>query len=405
MKIISNTLGEIGSLGNMKSCRSRCHQSEPAILHSSNGHCSCHALCLVYKTCCKDFPTECPLIHKESLKRFGHMLDLQVDCLEMAYTLAIVGCPQQKKYIKNRINQNSFSDIFTNTPVTDVATGLAFANMDIYNCNVPSKSNLTRKWNIFAALNYTYRDKNILKFEDFKITSPWYAAPIYENDTFWCIPNSISLCNDSILLNRECLSFLPYSLSKTVHNDSFCKNCSASKFNFESPGIPNVSVLPDTEMLHATSKPWIDAKCDMSPNATLRGADCHFVRCNHRFGVYLYNGTCRKFHLLFIAFQLDPSMFSDGQKEDVLNYIAFYLTTVLNINLLGTVRPLMSFYNEEIRQNMTVATFMFDFNSSALADFFYYTYRDGLSALAAQLRAYGLEIRMAFTSADLYVRD
>ncbi|KAK0051560.1 hypothetical protein Bpfe_018949 [Biomphalaria pfeifferi] len=294
------------------SCSNRCRQTIPGLYIRDYIHCSCDVRCPVYRSCCEDFPTECPIVHKESLKRFGHMLDLQVDCLELTNTFAIVGCPHQTNYTKKLINQDSFSDVLDNTPVTDVTTGLVFSNIDIYNCSMLS-----------------------------------------------------SLC-------KACS--VPLSLM-SFYDFAFKNN--------------SILILPDMKLLGTSNQPWVEAQCDMSHNVTISGVACHKVKCNNRNGFYLQgNNTCRQFHLLFIAFQLNPSMFSYGQKEDILNYITFYLTTVLNVNLLGTVRPLMSSYNEEIQQNMIVATFMFDFNSSALEDFFYYTYRDGLSILAAQLRAY-----------------
>ncbi|KAK6972467.1 carbohydrate sulfotransferase [Biomphalaria glabrata] len=82
------------------SCSNRCRQTIPRLYIRDYIHCSCDVRCPVYRSCCEDFPTECPLVHKESLKRFGHMLDLQVDCLELTNTFAIVGCPHQTNYTK-----------------------------------------------------------------------------------------------------------------------------------------------------------------------------------------------------------------------------------------------------------------------------------------------------------------
>ncbi|KAI8783423.1 hypothetical protein BgiBS90_015039, partial [Biomphalaria glabrata] len=381
------------------SCSNRCRQTIPRLYIRDYIHCSCDVRCPVYRSCCEDFQTECPLVHKESLKRFGHMLDLQVDCLELTNTFAIVGCPHQTNYTKKWINQDSFSDVLDNTPVTDVATGLVFANMDIYNCNTLSRSSLARNWTLMALLTNSMPSRHMSKFSHFTMSGPYFTAPIYNHYMSSCNQSSISLCKNSVSLQRQCQSFLPYTLLKNiVSNFSLCKACSVplSLLSFYDFALEDNSVLilPDMKLLRTSNQPWVEAQCDMSHNVTFSGVGCHIVKCNNRNGFYLQgDNICRQFHLLYIAFHIDPSMFSDGQKEDILNYITFYLTTVLNVNILGTVRPLMSFYNEEIQQNMTVVTFMFDFNSSALEDFFYYTYRDGLSALAAQLRAYAEQLK------------
>ncbi|KAK0051567.1 hypothetical protein Bpfe_018956 [Biomphalaria pfeifferi] len=323
------------------------------------------------------------------------MMDLQVDCLEKANTLAIVGCPHQTNYTKKLINQDSFSDILDNTPVTDVATGLVFANMDIFSCNVPGNSELVRKWKIFALLDTIFHNKNILQFKH--ISKPWYRAPIYVKSIAKCNPSKISLCNNSISLQRQCQSFLPYNLLKNiVYNYGLCQACYVS---FHSTFLDHDSKLyssafftsPDTAIIGTSSRLWIEAKCDLSLNATFSGAVCHFVKCHHQSGLYAHNGTCRKFHLLSIAFQIDIFQLSEYEKENILNYITFYLTHVLNIDISGTVRPLISFYNEEIQQNMTVAAFLIDFNSSALEDILYSSYKHGLSILAGQLRAYAYQ--------------
>ncbi|KAK6972471.1 carbohydrate sulfotransferase [Biomphalaria glabrata] len=380
-------------LERLMSCRNRCRRSQPLLYSGYNDDCSCDVRCPVYRNCCEDFLTECPLVHKESLKRFRHMMDLQVDCLEMANTLAIVGCPHQTNYTRKLINQDSFSDVLDNTPVTDVATGLVFANMEIYNCHMPGMSNLARKWNILALLNYTSHKENIFHFKHYTISEPWYGAPIYVKNIAKCNPSKISLCNNSISLQRQCQSFLPYQLLKNiVYSYSLCQACSVSSrspfLNYDSKLNTKVFISPDTVLSGAPIDLWIEAKCDMSLNATFSGAVCHFVKCHHQSGFYAHNGTCRKFHLFSIAFQSDIFQLSEHEKDKILNYITFYLTHVLNIDLAGTVRPLMSFYNEEIRQNMSVATFLIDFNSSALEDIFYSSYKHGLSILAAQLRAY-----------------
>ncbi|KAI8783424.1 hypothetical protein BgiBS90_015040 [Biomphalaria glabrata] len=276
-----------------RSCRNRCSGTKPVRVKSGDILCSCDVRCPVYRSCCEDFPTECPLVYKESLKRFGHMLDLQVDCLELTNTFAIVGCPHQTNYTRKWINQDSLSDILDNTPVTDVTTGLVFANMDIYNCNMPGRSNLTLKWNIFATLEDSKKESYITElYKPLKLFAPCYVAPMYGEEMSKCNPNSISLCNNSILLQRQCQAFLPFSLLKNmVKNYNLCKACSVSahlsfyysKFDF----LANVSIFPDKLLCLNYYSPWKEAKCDMSPNATLSKAQCHIVRCGLPY--YLHN--------------------------------------------------------------------------------------------------------------------
>ncbi|KAK0051561.1 hypothetical protein Bpfe_018950, partial [Biomphalaria pfeifferi] len=90
-----------------RSCRNRCSRRKPDKVKSGDILCSCDVRCPVYRNCCEDFPTECLLVHNESLKRFGHMMNLQVDCLDVANTFAIFRVPTSDK-LHQKIDKSRF---------------------------------------------------------------------------------------------------------------------------------------------------------------------------------------------------------------------------------------------------------------------------------------------------------
>ncbi|KAI8783429.1 hypothetical protein BgiBS90_015045 [Biomphalaria glabrata] len=315
------------------------------------------------------------------------MMDLQVDCLDIVNIFAIVGCPHQTNYTRKLINQDSFSDIFDNTPVTDVATGLVFANMDIFSCTLPGRSNQARKWKVLASL------RNTEIVQQSTISTPWFSPTIHEKQRSSCNRNSISLCNNSVSLQRQCQSFFPYTLLENiVHNYNLCKVCSfeLSQFSLLVPVSPilytPVEIFPEKESLEASMLPWTEAKCDMSHNVS--EAVCHIVKCKTIEGFYLRrDGKCQKFNLLVIGLQMDTFPFAERERDMVMDYITYYLTHVLDITVLTVLKRPLYGLNGELQCNMLFITLLFDEDSSALEDFFYYTYRRELAVLAAQLRS------------------
>ncbi|KAK0051566.1 hypothetical protein Bpfe_018955 [Biomphalaria pfeifferi] len=374
------------------SCRYRCNCCPLFFLN----YCSCDVRCPVYRNCCEDFPTECPLVYKESLKRFGHMLDLQVDCLELTQRLSIVGCPNQRNYTRAVFDQDSFFDLFTNTPVTDVTTGLVFANRDIFNCNVPNRSSYGQEWILHLKYGNVNYNNIVIDFSRFTLFAPLFRAPVYQDTTYSCLPDSLSLCNNSFELQRRCQSFVPYLLlNNLAYNSSFCDVCRVdkSRFNVNIPGpvIVNstVIVVREKQWLHVDYLPWVDADCDMSQNATVSGLKCRFVKCNFKHGYYLFSeGTCRKFTLLFMGFQNSIWHLNQEEQEQVFNYVTFYLRRFMNVIPLHAIKPMFTIYNHQLNHNLSIFTFVVDFNESPVEDWMYYRYKQELSSLAADLRSY-----------------
>ncbi|KAH9500034.1 hypothetical protein Btru_076216 [Bulinus truncatus] len=370
------------------SCHNRCNKMIPIPSPS----CSCKVHCLVYRNCCDDFSSECPLLVKQSLSMFRHMLDLPVDCLAMSNSLVITGCPQ-KNIVTNRIiNTDSFFDIINNVPITDNNTGLVFLNMDVYDCNVPKHSNAGVKWKIAMELNET--SKLVQTFQDYKLHSPLYVPPRRSMLVNKCIPRSMSVCNTSIYLQQQCQSFVLYLLLKQViYNSTLCQVCRPSlthfKMHTQSRKLSALEVLlsPDNGLLTTQFQSWTIAKCDKSRNASLSKADCKFVKCSISSGFYLhFDGSCRRFTLFHVGLSNGLISLSQTDQDDVLDCIAYYVLTIIKLNIIGLFKPIFSHYIHKIQQNISIATFMIDFNSSTSEDLFYYSHKKELSKLATNIR-------------------
>ena len=141
-------------LSSQISCNQRCDDG-------LNYPCSCGEKCVLYKTCCEDFVTTCPKLYKSALAKYEHLLSLSILCDQNLVVFMVDSCPpnyplkneplsESVDTSKNGSRYNSHGQtmrknetikaysmytILSEAPVTDLSTGIIFANMSIYNCN------------------------------------------------------------------------------------------------------------------------------------------------------------------------------------------------------------------------------------------------------------------------------
>ncbi|KAI8775925.1 hypothetical protein BgiBS90_023081 [Biomphalaria glabrata] len=351
--------------------------------------CFCHETCFPYRNCCEDFATKCPLVAKKGLEKFGHMLNLEVKCLTMADALAIASCPQEEIFTERLINKKSISDIINNIPTMDSLTGLVYANVDIFNCNVPNGSERKSEFTAGLIYNQLFSDKMFAKIEHYTFHSPYYY---HTNSVIPCLYSTIGYCDRDILLRFLCDSIVSWlSIRYYYCVNSFCSLCRLNvthicvKGHFDtrdqlvpvSKGLELVPVIQE-------NLAWTKAQCNVS---SLGWLTCRFVNCSTYLGFYLHqDGTCRRFAFFFIAFPGDGWRLDESENQDILDYITYYVLFVLNIDILN-LDSMRSLYNHTLDRNFSVCTFVLDFNSSVSEDFLYLHYSHELSILASDVRS------------------
>ncbi|RUS82811.1 hypothetical protein EGW08_009431 [Elysia chlorotica] len=121
------------------SCRNRCGLD-------ANFPCSCDDKCVVHRTCCEDLAQSCPELYSQALTKFRHLLHASVRCDEISAVHMVESCPSEQQTAGNeyppenpkgedRGKMVSLSEILSNAPVTDLHTGIIYANATVYNCN------------------------------------------------------------------------------------------------------------------------------------------------------------------------------------------------------------------------------------------------------------------------------
>ena len=222
-------------------CKGRCGTKE-------SFPCSCHAICLVYGTCCEGFTQDCPDTMEESLVRFAFLRRTDIVCSD--YNIYVVmSCPSprdkndmqglngfddvenpSRKTLKEtenvdvksspdkdiqakevmttgmsdsvNISTGSFigklRDIFLSVPVTDPDTGLTFINKRIYDCHKMSSA-LPFHWSL--ALEFTGISPT--RIEDFQDTKSFELfRPEFDVSLLYphqCRAEFIGDCNQTVL--------------------------------------------------------------------------------------------------------------------------------------------------------------------------------------------------------------
>ncbi|KAK6972500.1 carbohydrate sulfotransferase [Biomphalaria glabrata] len=375
-------------------CRNRCLAKGAYLLQL---HCSCLDICFIYKNCCHDIAIECPSVVKRSLERFGHMVDLQVECLELGNILAIASCPGEANSSMQLFNKDSLVDIIANAPIKDVITGLVYANQDIYNCNVPNGPRNMIKWETRSRVDEheVSSNKIISKFKHYSFYSPFYSLSYMPNSFDPCISESFQWCNQSE--RGQCRTRILWMSHERVQcTKSPCRFCRLSRFTLcvdetylifaDQPAV-YISLNHDL-LLSATQMPWSKAKCHVSKDVTLSTLDCHFIKCSTYLGYYLHqDGSCRRFNLFYIALPVDDWTLDPEESGDILNYVTYYLTHVLDMKNVSSVEPMLFLHSVQLNQSFSLSTFFLDFQSSAAEDFFLLTYSRELSILASDVKA------------------
>ncbi|KAK3781736.1 hypothetical protein RRG08_037139 [Elysia crispata] len=141
------------------SCDQRCGED-------ASYPCSCDEKCVVHKTCCNDLSEACPELYGLAVTKFADLLLASVRCDMISAVFMVESCPtatsekigeletgdkslqttfsttlsDERSSLEMSEEINSLSEILSNAPVTDNATGIIYANASIYNCNRVKKS-------------------------------------------------------------------------------------------------------------------------------------------------------------------------------------------------------------------------------------------------------------------------
>jgi hypothetical protein len=256
-------------LTDASSCRQKCGKN-------IGFTCSCTLHCLVHKNCCEDIYAFCPEVLEESRLRYGHMLDMKVECLkENVFVITDCGNPrsastsdlslngitenptpatEQSLTTAQEINENhpipqettisqignreyelNINDIFNaiNHPyVTDTTTGFVYKNMEIFSCAALDNSNPVT-WEVDIA-GETMNDLKSVEELLRKAKRLFFSQPeslLTFLDMTRCRFESIGTCQEKywtsdITLLYKCQQFISYvDVLELVYNNRYCKLC------------------------------------------------------------------------------------------------------------------------------------------------------------------------------------
>ncbi|GFS16573.1 hypothetical protein ElyMa_003218000 [Elysia marginata] len=253
------------------SCNQRCGED-------ASFPCSCDEKCVVHKTCCHDLEETCPVLYKQAVTKFEHLLSASVRCDAISVVLMVQSCPvyaeeivgdlkedaidkvtqnrspviKRSRGVNQRKNVNTIQNILTNAPVTDFGTGIIYANASIYECNKREKTlyapqasaNLTGTWK--TQIGTLFKNIHVADIkEELHLSTYSYIPPqshrvtskslCYNQRTLSCIANLSAsfgihdiMCNTSVSeyynIRKDFLS-LPYSDERVREN--ICDVCMA----------------------------------------------------------------------------------------------------------------------------------------------------------------------------------
>ncbi|KAH9489506.1 hypothetical protein Btru_046906 [Bulinus truncatus] len=246
--------------------------------------CSCDLKCLVYSNCCEDFMEECPETARKSIVKFAGLIRAKTKCVFDTFVLK--SCPKERKSVnvsnvKTRDQQRSLdnsnvpfamnenkgnyplSKIMNSIPVSDLTTGLTFANLSVYDCNKLNTS-LPVLWKVNSDALENQLKINLLsvaivveKLQGFNVRPPEYIEESIKTSV--CAQNVIGECQHRISGVSwdpvRCSSFISYvSDSVGVFRNKYCAACNGSS-----------SAVPVTEeMWHMFAKHHNDFTIMMS---------------------------------------------------------------------------------------------------------------------------------------------
>ncbi|RUS82510.1 hypothetical protein EGW08_009724 [Elysia chlorotica] len=129
------------------SCRYRCG-------YEANFPCSCDDKCVVHRTCCEDLAQVCPELYSQAVAKFEHLLNASVRCDRITAVFMVESCPSGLKTNGEVFPRTpssvspgetpesgdgektlSLLEVMSNAPVTDLETGIIYANARVYDCN------------------------------------------------------------------------------------------------------------------------------------------------------------------------------------------------------------------------------------------------------------------------------
>ena len=254
------------SLSISASCSGQCGVRKP-------WPCSCHPVCLVYRSCCEDFHQTCPDIYRRSKIKYSKVMSAEVTCSSLGGKLKtsifmVSSCPifdssegrdmgivkEPAAALRHVVGHKSISEAnsrafstkrlsseLAHLPVTSDDTGIVYINKNVFTCNA-AKEEKPNKWRLVSkAKQGVWSAQDLLGALDFNDV---YYIPQKtlgkELDTvgFPCNQDSIGSCpqqwvTDKYGWREKCSSFISYvqnSYNQTkqyrdVYNNIYCFRC------------------------------------------------------------------------------------------------------------------------------------------------------------------------------------
>ncbi|KAK6964086.1 carbohydrate sulfotransferase [Biomphalaria glabrata] len=373
------------------SCYFRCLE----ITSMTSYLCSCDIQCLVYKTCCEDFEDACPRNFALGMATFGHMLDLQIRCLDLANVLAIASCPEHACLADPVVNNSSVSNSLNSIPYSDLRTNLVYANLETFQCNVENRSNAEGRWKTGYVLKRLADEQLISTFENYIFQAKSHTPPLDYSGLVYCESATVSLCNNSMFLQRRCQSFVPYLLLKhIVSNFSVCGECRVDLsqllrlFSKDRPDFEVNWLYTDLGNVHLEfiSKPFREVQCNISGDDLLAEPVCRIISCNQVAGFYFQTGTCRKFTALTLAFPNTLWVLGKQEQNALSSYVSFFVRRVLGLEIIDPDVEIFVHIDNVNYERIPMFTLVLDFATVPNEDVLFFEHARELSSLAFDLR-------------------
>ncbi|GFN81770.1 hypothetical protein PoB_000827600 [Plakobranchus ocellatus] len=421
----TNGVGAFGDrLSEFESCYHRCG-------NVASFPCSCEERCVVHNNCCKDLAQACPTLYHLALQKFRVLRSANVRCDEKTAVFMIDSCPTNQHFAVKAPSDDNFSfqsdnvtlpnsvppqtqrkdnkatllDITLNAPITDVDTGITYANFSIYECNkmpasvtvAQSKGRVKGTWsvglgsfetNFFLTLNKFQRT---IDFSQFSYVPPPSQPSLsgvmcFGQEIFSCISQFFPPMRNQIVCNVSAHEYyknqlipnpfvdLETNIPLEHHKCAWCL-FRYRKFNggpYEDRFLANglrilVSLSENSEtvifnQLNAEDRkvlPWSSWTCDASSFTNIQGIkhSCHLLKCSGNYAL-IPERECKLMVAVFLAFQ---ASFVLGETKCIVNTqtlimsIQCYFRSFYNLRAL-IERPVnvSYFFHEERQANVTI---------------------------------------------------
>ncbi|GFO47670.1 hypothetical protein PoB_007417500 [Plakobranchus ocellatus] len=387
--------------------------------------CSCEVRCVVHNNCCKDLAQTCPTLYNLALHKFRHLHQAAVRCDEVEAIFVIDSCPRKEKRFgkrtldsgsspvniseQKRSSQNSASqyidnfalilDIAQAAPVTDINTGITYANSSIYECNklltynlsAQSENSAKRTWSVGLGSLESSVPSSLSEFQQkidlmrFSYIPPSLQPSLsgvmcYNEKVLSCISRLSKSMANHVTCNVSAREYYeiqtsryPFTFTKAPLEAQTCAWCvfeyrHEKYFNNRYPanGFRISAFMSDStgkvvfdhrERSQRLLLPWSSWACEASSPPTTKETKsaCQVLKCDTNF-VLTPEGECKR--MAFVGLALQTS-FELGNKRCNVNIPAFlvsaqcYLQTFYRLRSLEEPSKISTSFDEERQVNIT----------------------------------------------------